>query len=256
MAEALISGLIRAKIYSPSQIIATDVLAERLKILQKDYSIQTSSDNSEAIGEADVVVLSVKPQQVTEVLKPLAQGFKKESLLISIAAGVPIRSIENMTRDGLPVIRAMPNTPCLVGEGMTALAGGKFCHREQLDKALAIFSTVGEALVLDEKLLDAVTGLSGSGPAYIFLVIQALSDGGVKAGLPRNVATELALQTVLGAATLMKETGSHPAELIEQVTSPGGTTIEGLSVLENKGVRAAFIDAVVAAMKRSKELSM
>lgn len=255
MAEALIAGLIKARLYAPSQITVTDIVPQRLEYLFETYKVNTGSDSKAVIKNAGVVVIAVKPQQVQELLKPLGADFHKESVVISIAAGISIKSIENVLKDGIAVIRAMPNMPCLVGEGMTVLAGGKYALQPQLEKATGIFSTVGHALILEEKSMDAVTGLSGSGPAYVFLVIQALSDGGVKAGLPRNVATELALQTVIGAAKLMQETGKHPAELIEQVTSPGGTTIEGLSVLENKAVRSAFIEAVGAAAKRSKELA-
>jgi pyrroline-5-carboxylate reductase len=254
MAEALIKGLLRAGIARPEDIIATGRRNERIDQVAKAYGVRVTADNVAAVRDADVVVLSVKPQAMNKLLTQVAPAIDSSKLVISVAAGVPIAALERKLGKGSRVVRAMPNTPALVGAGACAVSGGEHATQEDLDAALALFRAVGSAVVVDEVLLDAVTGLSGSGPAYIFLIIEALSDAGVKVGLPRYTALELAAQTVLGSAKLLIETGTHPGSLKDAVTSPGGTAIAGLHTLEAGGLRTTLINAVEAATRRAKEL--
>jgi pyrroline-5-carboxylate reductase len=253
MAEALIKGLLAAGTGQPAQLMATDVSAERLDYLKKTYGIIIQKKNPDACREADVVILSVKPQVMDTVLAELAPGDDRK-LVVSIAAGITISRIEKALGEKARVIRVMPNTPALVLAGAAGIAGGKNATPDDLALAQSIFNSVGRSVVVEEKLMDAVTGLSGSGPAYVFMIIDALSDAGVKAGLARNIALELAAQTVLGAAKMVLETGEHPGRLRDMVTSPGGTTIEGLHALEKGKLRATLMNAVEAATARSKEL--
>jgi pyrroline-5-carboxylate reductase len=254
MAEALIKGLLRAGTARPDAIIATGRRSERMDELQRVYGVRVTSDNLTAAREADVVVLSVKPQAMDKLLVQVAPALDPRKLVISVAAGVPIAALERKLGAGARIIRTMPNTPSLVGAGACALSRGEHASDEDLAVATRIFQAVGITTVVDENLLDAVTGLSGSGPAYIFLVIEALSDAGVKVGLPRYTAQKLAAQTVLGSAQLLIETGTHPGQLKDQVTSPGGTAIAGLHTLEAGGLRTTLINAVEAATRRAKEL--
>jgi pyrroline-5-carboxylate reductase len=254
MAEALIKGLLRAGTARPDAIIATGRRSERMEELQRTYGVRVSPDNLTAAREADVVVLSVKPQAMDKLLVQVAPALDQRKLVISVAAGVPIAALERRLGAGARIIRTMPNTPSLVGAGACALARGEHASEEDLAIATRIFQAVGITTVVEENLLDAVTGLSGSGPAYIFLVIEALSDAGVKVGLPRYTAQKLAAQTVLGSAKLLIETGIHPGQLKDQVTSPGGTAIAGLHTLEAGGLRTTLINAVEAATRRAKEL--
>ncbi|MFE8597630.1 pyrroline-5-carboxylate reductase [Archangium violaceum] len=254
MAEALIKGLLRAGNAKPESIIATGRRGERLEMLQRTYGVRTTQDNLAAVREADVVVLSVKPQALDKVLVQVATAVDPHKLIISVAAGVPIAAMERRLGAGARIIRTMPNTPSLVGMGACALSPGEHASEEDLAVATRIFQSVGTTTVVDENLLDAVTGLSGSGPAYIFLIIEALSDAGVKVGLPRYTALKLAAQTVLGSAQLLIETGAHPGQLKDQVTSPGGTAIAGLHTLEAGGLRTTLINAVEAATRRAREL--
>lgn len=254
MAEALIRGLLHSHSVQPEQVRASDVKPERLAELHTRYGIETTAEN-EALAEwADVLVIAVKPQIVDRVLGPLAEGLTPTDLVISVAAGVPIEALEARLPDGARVIRTMPNTPAIVLAGATAIAAGTHATPEDVEVARAMFHAVGRVVVLDESLLDAVTGLSGSGPAYIMLMIEALADGGVKVGLGRDAALMLAAQTVYGAAKLQLETGEHPGRLKDMVTSPGGTAIAGLHTLEAGGLRRTLIDAVEAASNRSAEL--
>lgn len=253
MASAIIKGLLRAGT-PPERITATARRPERKAELEATFGIRALSDNLAAAREADVVVLSVKPQAFGGLLAEIAPAIDAHKLVLSVAAGVPIAALERRLGTGVRIVRAMPNTPCLVGLGATALSGGAQATADDLAVARAIFDSVGISTVVDEGLLDAVTGLSGSGPAYIFLIIEALSDAGVKVGLSRRVALELAAQTVLGSARLLLETGQHPGALKDQVTSPGGTAIAGLHTLEAGGLRTTLIDAVEAATRRAKEL--
>ncbi len=254
MAEALVKGLIAAGAAKPDQIAVTDVSPDRLEHLKRTYGLTPRSSNQEAAREADIIILSVKPQVVEKVLSEVSSVVDNKKLVISIAAGIAIARIEKALKEGSRVVRVMPNTPALVLAGAAALAGGKHATGEDLSLARNIFNSVGRAAVVEEKLMDAVTGLSGSGPAYVFMIIDALSDAGVKAGLPRQLALELAAQTVFGSAKMVLETKEHPGKLRDMVTSPGGTTIEGLHALEKGRLRATLMNAVEAATARSREL--
>lgn len=254
MAGALIKGLLHAEASRPDEIFAVDVRQERLDELARVHGVRTSTDLAEATAWADVVVLSTKPQVFDRLLPIVGAAVRPETLLVSIAAGVPILAIERRMPEGTRVVRTMPNTPALVDAGATAIAAGTHARREDLELAQRIFDSVGITVVLEEYLLDAATGLSGSGPAYIFLIIEALSDAGVKVGLHRDSAQRLAAQTVLGAAKLLIDTGEHPGRLKDMVTSPGGTAIAGLHTLEAGGLRTTLINAVESATARSKEL--
>jgi pyrroline-5-carboxylate reductase len=254
MAEALLKGLLREGTVDPDEIVCAEPRAERREEIADRYGVEVTGDNRAAAALADLIVLSVKPQVVDAVLTEIGAALGPRALVVSVAAGVPIAALGRRLPAGTRIIRTMPNTPALVGAGATALARGPHATDADLTVARALFEAVGTAVVVDEALLDAVTGLSGSGPAFVFMAIEALADGGVKAGLPRATALMLAAQTVLGAARLVLETGQHPGELKDQVTSPGGTTIAGVHALESRGFRAALIDAVEAAVRRSREL--
>jgi pyrroline-5-carboxylate reductase len=254
MAEALIKGMIVSGTAKPENILAADVSAERLEHLQKNYRIIIQKKNNDAVREAGIIILSVKPQVIEKVLAEIAPVVDDKKLIISIAAGVSLAKIENALKKGSRVVRVMPNTPALVLAGVAALTRGNSATNEDVSFAKVIFDSVGRSVVVDEKLMDAVTGLSGSGPAYVFMIIDALSDAGVKVGLPRQLALELAAQTVYGSAKMVLETKEHPAKLRDMVTSPGGTTIEGLHALEKGKLRATLMNAVEAATARSKEL--
>jgi pyrroline-5-carboxylate reductase len=254
MAEALIAGLVKGKLAEPDSLLATDISPSRLDILKNRYSIQVGSHNLDAVLWADVIILCLKPQVMDEVLSEIQSGLSEKQLVISIAAGISTKGIQTKIGQAIPLVRAMPNTPAVIQEGVTALAGCRGLSSEHLNLAQSLFEAVGKVVVVDESLMDAVTGLSGSGPAYVYLAIEALIDGGVRVGLPRNVAHILAVQTVLGAAKMVRETGEHPAVLKDRVTSPGGTTIAGLQRLEEGGLRATLIEAVEAATHRSSEL--
>jgi pyrroline-5-carboxylate reductase len=254
MAEALIKGLIASGTAKPDKILAADVLAERLEYLRKNYDIIIQKTNKDAVCEADIIILSVKPQVIENILADIAPVVDDKKLIISIAAGVPLAKVENALKKGSRVVRVMPNTPSLVLAGVAALAAGNNATSKDVSFAKGIFDSVGRSVIVEEKHMDAVTGLSGSGPAYVFVIIDALSDAGVKVGLPRQLALELAAQTVYGSAKMVLETNEHPAKLRDMVTSPGGTTIEGLHALEKGKLRATLMNAVEAATARSKEL--
>jgi len=254
MGEALIKGLLEASLVPASAIHATDVRLERLKELDRLYGIQVSSDNAAVVRHSDIVILAVKPQIMDAVLKEIAPAVTRRKLLISVAAGVSTAKIRTVLHKDARLIRVMPNTPALVLEGVTAIAKADGLEPDDLDTAGEIFSAVGRVVVLDEGLMDAVTGLSGSGPAYVAVVIESLADGGVRMGLDRITAMTLATQTVLGAAKLLLETGMHPGALKDMVSSPGGTSIAGVAALEEGGIRTTFIKAVERATIRSREL--
>jgi pyrroline-5-carboxylate reductase len=254
MAAALIRGLLHSETMAADQIRASDVKAERLAELREKYGIQTSLDNDEIARWADVIVIAVKPQIVDRILAPIGAAMSPGDLVISIAAGVPLEAFESRLPKDARVIRAMPNTAAMALAAATAIAPGAHATEEDVATAKALFEAVGRCVVLDESLLDAVTGLSGSGPAYVMLMIEALADGGVKVGLGRDTALLLAAQTVYGAAKLQLETGEHPGRLKDMVTSPGGTAIAGLHTLESGGLRRTLIDAVEVASNRSAEL--
>jgi pyrroline-5-carboxylate reductase len=253
MASAIIQGVLRARLCNAEDIIAACPEADILQSLHDATSVRVVTSNEEAAGAAPVVILCVKPQEAATAIQQAGAALDGK-LLISIAAGLSLATLGKMAPKSR-IVRAMPNTPAIIGRGATAFTGAAETTQADKDIAEAIFASVGIVSYVQEKLLDAVTGLSGSGPAYIFLVIEALTDGGVSCGLPTNLSRQLAIQTVLGAAELAKETAEHPAVLREMVTSPGGTTAAALGELEQHGVRAAFIQAVRAADRRSKELS-
>src|SRR5947208_9286890 len=254
MGEALIKGLVVANVVPAKSIYSADVRGERLTELAKQFGIQAAADNSDLVSRCDVVILAVKPQIMEPVLREIAPAVTRQKLLISIAAGVSTAKIRAMLNRDARLIRVMPNTPALVLEGVTAIAKGQHLEPGDLDTARQIFEAVGRVVILDEDLMDAVTGLSGSGPAYVAVVIESLADGGVRMGLDRITAMTLATQTVLGAAKLLLETGLHPGALKDMVSSPGGTSIAGIAALEEGGIRTTFIKAVERATQRSKEL--
>ncbi|MEL7330460.1 MAG: pyrroline-5-carboxylate reductase [Cyanobacteria bacterium J06559_1] len=262
MGEALLSRLLSQGLYSPEDVLLSDPSPERRQVMSEQYGIQTTENNSAVVTSSRVILLAIKPQ----IFKLVAKDFSAvagsvdsgksddaSSLVLSILAGVPLAQLE-AAMPGWPVVRAMPNTPATVGAGMTAIALGTYTSASHGELAHEIFSAVGEVVQVPEGMMDAVTGLSGSGPGYVSIVIEALADGGVAAGLPRGVAKQLAVQTVLGTAELVKTTGMHPAELKDRVTSPGGTTIAGIACLEELGLRSALIEAVRTASSRSREL--
>ena len=254
MGEALIRGIIGAKVLIPQDICASDLRDARIKLLQKTYRIKAFKDNKKIASQARIIILAVKPQNMEGVLAEIAPVINKKHLIISIAAGITTLFISEHLKDRVPVVRVMPNTPALIQGGASALARGKNATEGDLKSVQELFESVGKTVIVDESLMDAVTGLSGSGPAYVFLFIEALADAGVKMGLPRSVALTLSTQTCLGAAEMVLETGEHPAKLRDMVTSPGGTTISGLHSLEAGGLRTTIMDAVEAATRRSKEL--
>ena len=254
MGEALLAGFLAEGVATPAGLWVTDVVTDRLAALRQRYGVRTGSDNGEAATWADVVILAVKPQAMDAVLDGLKDRLSERALIVSIAAGIPLSRITARLGSARKLVRVMPNTPCLVRAGASAIAISPAVSVEEQALVVRLFEAVGTVVVVEERLMDAVTGLSGSGPAYVFQIIEALADGGVKVGLPRDTALTLAAQTVLGAAKQVLETGEHPARLKDKVASPGGTTIAGLHALETGGVRSAVIAAVEAATKRSEEL--
>jgi pyrroline-5-carboxylate reductase len=252
MGEALLSRLVVQGIYLPDQMLVSEPQVKRRDFLAGQYRVQVTDQNTAAANASEVLFLAIKPQIFAAVLKELGSETRK-ALVISILAGTPLDTLE-AAFPGQPVIRAMPNTPAAVGAGITAIAPGQHAQPHHLDQARQILETVGEVVEVPESMMDAVTGLSGSGPGYVALMVEALADGGVAAGLPRAIALQLALQTVRGTAQLLQEEGIHPGELKDRVTSPGGTTIAGIAQLEKSGFRSAVIEAVKAAWMRSQEL--
>jgi len=254
MAEAIIRGLLESKTVDAARITASDVMPERLDFMETTYRINTTADNAELVSGADILVLAVKPQVVGQVLADIAARTDDTKLIISIVAGLTVATMAAALGSGPRIVRTVPNTPVFVGEGMVSLATDGPAREEDYEAAAAIFQPVARIVTLEEKHMDAAIGVSGSGPAYGFLMVEALADGGVKMGLPRPVALELAAQTLLGAAKMCLESGKHPGELKDMVTSPGGTTIAALHKLEAAGVRSGLMDAVEAATRKSAEL--
>src|SRR5262245_45440596 len=254
MGEAMIKGLLQAGLVEAKAVSATDVRADRLEQMAREYGIRTAASNTTLVADSDVVILAVKPQIMGAVLKEIGPAVDATKLLISVAAGVHTRTLRGHLGKPARLIRVMPNTPALILEGATAIARADGLEAGDLETAERLFGAVGRAVVLDEDALDAVTGLSGSGPAYVAIVIESLADGGVKMGLDRATAMALAVQTVLGSAKLIRETGMHPGQLKDMVASPGGTTIAGIAALEEGGARRTFISAVEKATQRSREL--
>jgi pyrroline-5-carboxylate reductase len=255
MASALARGMIRAGVAEPGRILASDPHPAARDSLANDAGIVVHATNAPVIAASDVIVLAVKPQSMASVLAEIAPMLAPRHLVVSIAAGVSIDTMARALGESTRLIRVMPNTPALLGEGASAFALGPAATEADAEAVRIFLESVGRAARVPESQLDAVTGLSGSGPAFVYMIVEALSDGGVRAGLPRDVATTLAAQTVLGAAKMVLETGLHPGTLKDQVTSPGGTTIAGVQVLERAALRGALIDAVEAAARRSAELA-
>lgn len=251
---AILRGIIRAGLVAKDQVMASDVSAALRQAVARDLGTEVAADNRKVCEFADIVILAVKPQIVDTVLEEVADVLGKEKLLVSVAAGVPISRMEAKLARGARIVRVMPNIPCVAGAGASAYAGGLHATPKDLENAAAILNSFGIGLAVEEKYLDAVTGLSGSGPAYVFLFMEALADGGVQVGLPRDVAHKLALQTVYGSARMALESAKHLGELKDEVTSPGGTTIAGLYALEQRGFRGAVMEAVLSATRRSQEL--
>ncbi|MBO8129358.1 MAG: pyrroline-5-carboxylate reductase [Peptococcaceae bacterium] len=255
MGEALSAGVIRAGLVPASAVTVSDIREERLAYLSESLGVHTTTDNEVLLNNADVVVLAVKPFIIGDLLQEIGHRVKSSHTIISIAAGIPISYIEERLPQKVPVIRVMPNTPCLVREGASAFALGTYAAEEHAEMVQKLFSAVGRVVKVTEKLIDVVTGLSGSGPAYVYLMVEALSDGAVRMGLPRDVANILAAQTLLGAAKMVLETGEHPGRLKDMVTTPGGTTAEGIMVLEEGRLRATLMRAVEAAAEKAREIN-
>ena len=255
MGSILLQSFLRDGLLSPAQTWATVAHPERARMLKEKLKVRAGTDNSKAVKDADIIFLCVKPQVVADVMREIRTHVNEKQLLISVAATVPTDMIERAIEKDIPVVRAMPNTPCVLGAGMTALCKGKFATRQHLETATRFFDAVGRTVTVDEKHMDAVTGLSASGPAYIYIILESLAEAGVKVGLPRDIATLLAAQTTLGAARVVLETGDHPALLKDAVTTPAGCTIDGIMELEEGKLRVTLIKAVVKAVQRAKELA-
>ncbi|HEX7210962.1 MAG TPA: pyrroline-5-carboxylate reductase [Propionibacteriaceae bacterium] len=253
MGETVLSGLLRAG-WHADQIVATDRRLERQHELTARYGIKML-ENTEAVAEAETVILVVKPQDMNDLLNEISQSIKPGALVVSLAAGVDTAFIESRLPEGVAVVRVMPNTPAQVDEGMAAISPGSHSTQDHLDRVTEILSATGRVITVPEQYQDAVTAISGTGPAYLFFVVEAMIEAGVHLGLPRDTATELVVQTMLGSAKLLRETGEHPTVLRERVTSPGGTTAAAVRQLEDHKVRAAFLVAMEAARDRSRELA-
>ena len=255
MGGILVQAFLRSGLFSHNHIVATVAHEDRAHDLTQQLGITVTTNNLIAVQSADVVLLGVKPQQMADVVRGIAPALNPRKLLISFAASVKTIAIEEATGTNISVIRAMPNTPAMLGAGITAICRGHFVSDTQLALAEQIFATVGRTVIVDEKHMDAVTGLSGSGPAFLYIIIEALAEAGVNVGLPRDIATLLAAQTTFGAAKMVLETGSHPALLKDEVTTPAGCTVEGILELEEGGVRVTLIKAVKRATERARELA-
>jgi len=254
MGEALISGLIYARSSVPKNIICSDVRKDKLKSIQDAYGVVTTTSNIDVVKASEIVIYAIKPQIMASILRETASHLDMSKVIISIAAGVPLAAIESCLNKDLRLIRVMPNIAASVKEGAAAIAAGKHASKGDLKLAKAVFDSVGKSIIIEEEFMDAITGLSGNGPAYIFLIVDALADAGVKMGLAREDALLLAAQSVLGAAKLLLETGEHPGRLKDRVTSPGGTAIAALHTIEEGGLRTTLINAVEVGTNRSKEL--
>lgn len=256
MAEALVSGLLRSGLFSPRDISVSDVSEARLSYIKEKCGVDVRVENTALAKSAEIIVLAVKPGVVGQVLAEVGPLISKEQLLVSIAAGVKTSFLESFLSSPVPVVRVMPNTPCLVGEGASVVCPGRWAKVEHVELAKRILSAAGRVVEVPETLMDCVTGLCGSGPAYMYLVIEAMADGAVRLGLARDKALLLAAQTMLGAAKMVLETGEHPVRLRDMVTTPGGTTIEGLFELEKGALRAVIMKAIASAARRAGELSL
>jgi pyrroline-5-carboxylate reductase len=253
--EALIAGLVSSGWRKPSEIVATARHEERLADLAERHGVETTLSNVDAAADAGIVVIAVKPQDIEALLADVGSTLTKEQTVLTIAAAIPTHLIESHLGDGVPVVRAMPNTPVTVHEGMAGIAAGSHAAEEHLAIAEEVLGSVGRSVRVDEGYMDAITAVSGSGPAYFALLAESMIEAGILLGLSREIATDLVVQTMLGTAKLLRDEHMHPVELREMVTSPGGTTIAAIRELEQAGVRAAFLNAIQAAMKRSQELA-
>jgi len=255
MGGILLQALLKQNLFAAGQIHATVAHTEKALALSSQWGVDVGTSNLDAVRQADLIIIGVKPYQVPDVIAEIRRALTKDKTIISIAASVKTSDIEEAAGVPIGVIRAMPNTPSALGAGAAALCSGKFVTPAQMELAHRIFETVGRSVVVDEKHMDAVTGLSGSGPAYIYIIIEALAEAGVKVGLPRDVATELAAQTTYGAAKMVLETGYHPALLKDAVTTPAGCTVDGILELEEGGLRVTLIKAVMRATERARQLA-
>ena len=255
MGGILLQAFLKNNLLAPEQIVATVQHPDRAIALSAQFGVEVTTDNLAAAQAADVILLGVKPTQVPALIAEIKPALTPAKTILSFAASVKTQAIEDAAGCELAVVRAMPNTPAMIAAGITALCAGRFCSAEQLTVAQRIFATVGRTVVVDEKHMDAVTGLSGSGPAFLYIIIEALAEAGVNVGLPRDVATLLAAQTTLGSARMVLETGYHPALLKDAVTTPAGCTVDGILELEEGGLRVTLIKAVKRATQRAKELA-
>lgn len=256
MGGILVRALVEKHHMSPQRVRATVAHDVRARELSQRLGVKVGTNNVAAVEGADIIFVCVKPQVVQELMEEIKKKVSANQLIVSVAASVHTSQIESALGGGVPVVRAMPNTPCVLGQGMTALCKGRYAKPEHVENAAALFNAVGRTVVVDEKHMDAVTGLSASGPAYIYIILESLAEAGVKVGLPRDIATLLAAQTALGAATVVLETGDHPALLKDAVTTPAGCTIDGIMELEEGKLRVTLIKAVVKAAQRAKELAL
>jgi len=254
LGEGLLSGMLGSQLLSVGRVEATVAHQPRADYLAEKYGVKAHTDNARAVSGADLVLICLKPQQVKGFLQEVRKELRKDAVIISAAASVTTALLERELGHAARVVRAMPNTPCLIRHGMTALAAGRHATPEDIQLAQDIFGSMGRTVVVDEKHMDAITGLSASGPAYVYMIIESLAEGGVKLGLPRELSTELSAQTLLGASALVLHTGEHPAKLKDVVTTPAGCTIDGLLELEEGGLRVTLIKAVVRAAERAKQL--
>jgi pyrroline-5-carboxylate reductase len=255
MGSILLQAFLKERLFAPEQIRATVSHAEGALARSTQWGVEVSTDNRAAAAQADLILVAVKPFQVANLIAEIKPALNAKKTIVSIAASVKTRSIEEAAGVELGVIRAMPNTPSALGAGIAALCRGRFVSDKQMELAGRIFETVGRTVIVDEKHMDAVTGLSGSGPAYLYIIIEALAEAGVKVGLPRDIATQLAAQTAFGAAKMVLETGYHPALLKDAVTTPAGCTIDGILELEEGGLRVTLIKAVMRATERARQLA-
>lgn len=255
MGEALLNGLLRSGWAAPGQLHCTVRNPERARTIAETYGVRADTDSAAAAAGADVVILAVKPQNLRELLATVGDKIRPDQLVITVAAGVPTSAIESHLPEGTSVVRVMSNTPVQVDQAMSVVAAGRHARDDQVELAAEILGHVGRVIRLPEEHLDAVTALSGSGPAYVFLLVEAMIDAGILLGLSRDVASELIVQTLVGSATMLRDSGRHPVELREEVTSPGGVTISAIRALEDAGVRAALINAIEAARNRGRELA-
>ncbi|MFQ5758118.1 MAG: pyrroline-5-carboxylate reductase [Candidatus Bathyarchaeia archaeon] len=254
MGEAIISGLLKSGVYDPKDIQAVEIVKSRQKYITQTYKVKCHDKTKKAVAFGDVIIIAVKPGVMGKVLEQIGSSMKPRKVLVSIAAGVTLDYIQSNLPKGIPIVRVMPNQACLVNEAMITICPSKNTTEEQVKTITEVLSLLGRVLPLEEKYLNLATGLVGSGPAYIYLIIEALADAGVRLGLPKDISTILAAQTTLGAAKMVIETGEHPAKLKDKVATPAGTTVEGLLELERGSLRAVIISAVTKAAQRAKEL--